>query len=228
VPTNVPRDGFGFSRNEGQPAQTGFLSRESEEDREERRRRALEDAWASLEEKPDGGKGKGGGKKTGDEYAAALSISPSMIGLISTNGAMDNVMLPSSAVDSKKDGDNLAAGLPIKPASNPFSVGLWGGGSGSAVGTTSGGSSLALSGWEGYTPPSVAGERKAADDAVARGAAAAAAAETNEGGSGSRRRIAPPGSLGGLWGGGGAGGTGASDVFSEGAYGTFGESDAAS
>jgi len=147
---NAAAESFSF-RND-----PGFVQHQTEF--EARQQKILEDAWASLveteeqqheetEEKPKA-KSK---SSVDDDYAAALAMSPSMIGLnFDQNDTSDSIMLPPSikanakphntaepSVDFQSFGfaDNDAA------TSNPFGGGLWG--------NTAGGNDLgALSGWD--------------------------------------------------------------------------------
>mmetsp|Transcript_8941 Transcript_8941/g.20114 ORF Transcript_8941/g.20114 Transcript_8941/m.20114 type:complete len:501 (+) Transcript_8941:1062-2564(+) len=150
----------------------GFLQHQKM-DLEAQQQKVLEDAWASLVENDDEKEGEVEGEeevsasKSGDdEYAAALTISPSMIGLNfdTNNDDIDSVMLPpaikASANPSKEEPIDLAkfamegfsSASSAKPA-NPFSplgvsgAGLWGAGTPSAP-STSYGDLGALTGWD--------------------------------------------------------------------------------
>jgi hypothetical protein len=151
---NANAESFSF-RND-----PGFVQHQTEF--EAQQQKILEDAWASLveteeqqqhediEEKKPKAKTK---SSVDDDYAAALAMSPSMIGLnFDQNDISDSIMLPPSIKASAKpkntaeepsvdfqsfgfSSDNDAA------TSNPFGGGLWG--------NTSGGNNLgALSGWD--------------------------------------------------------------------------------
>jgi len=169
--TTTATEGFstateGFSyRND-----PGFIQHQFEAQQQ----KILEDAWASLVENKDD---EGGGEqqsaspgkqvvptaKSGDdEYAAALAISPSRIGLnFDTNNNMDSIMLPpaiaanakpSQEVDLAQFAFETTSTTTQQPAANPFAslgTGLWGGGSsaGGATTSTSYGDLGALTGW---------------------------------------------------------------------------------
>jgi len=169
--TTTATEGFstateGFSyRND-----PGFIQHQFEAQQQ----KILEDAWASLVENKDD---EGGGEqqsaslgeqvvptaKSGDdEYAAALAISPSRIGLnFDTNKNMDSIMLPpaiaanakpSQEVDLTQFAFETTSTTTQQPAANPFAslgTGLWGGGSsaGGATTSTSYGDLGALTGW---------------------------------------------------------------------------------
>jgi len=166
--TTTATEGFstateGFSyRND-----PGFIQHQFEAQQQ----KILEDAWASLVENKDD---EGGGdtsvgeqvvptaKSGDDEYAAALAISPSRIGLnFDTNNNMDSIMLPpaiaANAAPSQEVGlaqfaFETTSTTTQQPAANPFAslgTGLWGGGSsaGGATTSTSYGDLGALTGW---------------------------------------------------------------------------------
>ena len=169
--TTVATDGFSF-RND-----PGFIQHQT--NFESQQQKILEDAWASLVENDDDKEEKqqqhsdGHAKdsdevppsKSGDdEYAAALSISPSMIGLNfdTTDNNMGSVLLPpavkaTTANKSQDDGPIDLASFALDAASstpaNPFttlgvtSAGLWGAGTSAATSTTTYGDLSALTGW---------------------------------------------------------------------------------
>jgi hypothetical protein len=161
-------EGFSF-RND-----PGFLQHQT--DFEAQQQKILEDAWASLveheepkDEKPDKDVAQNGhgAKSVDDEYAAALAISPSMIGLnFDTNHDMDSVMLPPAIqattnsgadepIDLAKFAFEAASSTSAAKPANPFSplgvsgAGLWGtGGSTGASTVTPLGDLGALTGWD--------------------------------------------------------------------------------
>lgn len=151
----------------------GFL--EHQTNFESQQQKILEDAWASLVENEDQEEAESNEKrveedvlasKSGeDDYAAALAISPSMMGLglnfDANNDTIDSVMLPSvmkgNTTPSKEEPIDFAkfamqAASSTSPA-NPFSplgvsgAGLWGGGTSSAT-STSYVDLGALTGWD--------------------------------------------------------------------------------
>lgn len=152
-------EGFSF-RND-----PGFLQHQT--DFEAQQQKILEDAWASLveneelpreEETEEEEAEKLPTSRSGeDEYAAALAISPSAIGLtFDPVDDTDSVLLPPAIKASAKDPINLAKfaleAAVAKPA-NPFtplgvsSAGLWGGGTHCAVSASSYGDLGSLTGW---------------------------------------------------------------------------------
>ena len=166
--TTVATDGFSF-RND-----PGFIQHQT--NFESQQQKILEDAWASLvendedKEKEQQQHSDGHAKdsdeippsKSGDEeYAAALSISPSVIGLNfdTTDNNMGSVLLPpavkaTTANKSQDDGPIDLASFALDAASstqpaNPFisSAGLWGAGTSAANSTATYGDLGALTGW---------------------------------------------------------------------------------
>jgi len=145
---NAAAESFSF-RND-----PGFVQHQTEF--EAQQQKILEDAWASLveteeqeeaetEEKP---KAK---SSVDDDYAAALAMSPSMIGLnFDQNDASDSIMLPpaikantnsKNTAEPSVDFQSFAFADNDAATSNPFGGGLWG--------NTGGGNDLgALSGWD--------------------------------------------------------------------------------
>ena len=132
----------------------GFVQHQTEF--EAQQQKILEDAWATLveteeqqdaeiDEKP---KAK---SSVDDDYAAALTISPSMIGLnFDQNESSDAIMLPpaikanasTKAAEPTVDFSTFSFSDNEGTSSNPFGGGLWGN-------TATGGSDLgALSGWD--------------------------------------------------------------------------------
>lgn len=156
-------EGFSF-RND-----PGFIRHQT--DFESQQQKILEDAWASLiendepmEESDDVEEFEDGvpvSKSGDDEYAAALAISPSIIGLnFDTIDNMDSVMLPpaikSSANRSQEDPIDLVkfalgatGSTSVVKSANPFVsplTSLWGASSPGATNTTYGDLG-ALTGW---------------------------------------------------------------------------------
>ena len=147
---NASAESFSF-RND-----PGFVQHQTEF--EAQQQKILEDAWASLveteeqqhteiEEKP---KAK---SSVDDDYAAALAMSPSMIGLnFDQNDNSDSIMLPPAIQANAKtnitaepsvDFQSFAFADNDTATSNPFGGGLWGNTA------TAGGSDLgALTGWD--------------------------------------------------------------------------------
>lgn len=168
----VATEGFSF-RND-----PGFLQHQT--DFEAQQQKILEDAWASLvendepPEKADSdedeiNEGVLVSKPVDEEYAAALAIGPSMIGLnFDSDDNIDSVLLPStikaSATTATEEPIDLAKFVleaassvsAAKPA-NPFtslgvsSAGLWGAGTSGAT-PTSYGDLGALTGWDVTAP----------------------------------------------------------------------------
>lgn len=159
---NAAAESFSF-RND-----PGFVQHQTEF--EAQQQKILEDAWASLveteeeqhekiEEKP---KAK---SSVDDDYAAALAMSPSMIGLnFDQNDTSDSIMLPPAIQANAKtnittepsvDFQSFAFSDNDVAASNPFGGGLWGNTA------TAGGSDLgALTGWDFSTTSSDIQENK--------------------------------------------------------------------
>ncbi len=148
---NAAAESFSF-RND-----PGFVQHQTEF--EAQQQKILEDAWASLveteeqqqeeiEEKPKAKK-----SSVDDDYAAALAMSPSMIGLnFDQNDTSDSIMLPPAikanastniTTEPSVDFQSFAFSDNDATMSNPFGGGLWGNT------TTAGGSDLgALTGWD--------------------------------------------------------------------------------
>ena len=150
---NAAAEGFSF-RND-----PGFVQHQTE--CEAQQQKILEDAWASLvetdeqqqqqqhveaEEKPTAKK-----LSVDDDYAAALAMSPSMIGLnFDQNEGSGSIKLPPAFTANTKSDKSSEPSIDFRSfafadndaaASNPFGGGLWG--------NTAGGNDLgALSGWD--------------------------------------------------------------------------------
>jgi len=156
---NAAAESFSF-RND-----PGFVQHQTEF--EAQQQKILEDAWASLvetneqqqevEEKP---KAK---SSVDDDYAAALAMSPSIIGLnFDQNESSDSIMLPPAVKANTKlnktpepsiDFPSFSFADSDAVTSNPFGGGLWG--------NTAGGNELgALSGWDFTSTRSEKQDRK--------------------------------------------------------------------
>ncbi|KAL7442640.1 hypothetical protein ACHAXM_011966 [Skeletonema potamos] len=156
---NAAAESFSF-RND-----PGFVQHQTEF--EAQQQKILEDAWASLvetdeqqqevEEKP---KAK---SSVDDDYAAALAMSPSIIGLnFDQNESSDSIMLPPAVKANTKlnktpepsiDFPSFSFADSDAVTSNPFGGGLWG--------NTAGGNELgALSGWHFTSTRSEKQDRK--------------------------------------------------------------------
>lgn len=161
-------EGFSF-RND-----PGFLQHQT--DFEAQQQKILEDAWASLvenDEPPEKGESNKEelkedvlvSKPVDEEYAAALTIGPSMIGLnFESNDNIDSVLLPSTVkasatiaseepIDLAKFALEAASSVSAAKPANPFAslgvsgAGLWGAGTSGAT-NSSYGDLGALTGWD--------------------------------------------------------------------------------